>query len=169
MPIVMKRKYSLDGNYTDEQKERLTSLIDLFRVSISDDDPERNILNKKTSRYSDKQVIKLLERAIKDINGGQPLTKFTIYDFTDDSLLIDGTVVFSMIAEGILQLSNKVDYSDSGLSIALFNKSPEYQGWAGFLLQNYMRDKAEFKAAYIGTNSPSIFVGISSEFGYYFD
>ena len=170
MPIIMRRRYSISGNYSDEQKEILTSLIELFRISVGDDDPEKNILNKKTSRYSDDKIIKLFNRAMQDINGGQPRTQFTIYDFVtryDTALLVDGAVIFSLISEGILQLSNKVDYSDSGLSIALFNKSQEYQGWSGFLLQSYMQAKAEFKAAYLGTNQPSIFYGISSEFGYY--
>lgn len=170
MPIIMKKKYTLPGSYTDEQKEILISLIDLFRVSVSDDDPEKNILNNKTSQYSDEKIISLLNRAMQDINGGFPLTNFTIYEFAtrwDNTLIVDGAVVFALIGEGILQLRNQVDYSDSGLSIALFNKSPQYQGWAGILMQNYMQAKAEFKRAYTIENQPSIFYGIGSEFGYY--
>ena len=170
MPIIMKRKYSIPGSYTDEQKEILTSLIDLFRVTVSDDDPEKNVLNNKMSEYSDEKIIRLLDRAMQDINGGFPLTHFSIYDFAinwDNTLIVDGAVVFALIGEGILQLRNQVDYSDSGLTIALFNKSPQYQGWVGLLLQNYMQAKTEFKRAYTIQAQPSIFHGISSEFGYY--
>lgn len=170
MPIVLKRKYTIAGSYTDDQLEILTYLIDLFRISVGDDNPEKNILNKKTSRYTDQDIIRYLDRAMQDINGGQPLTHFTIFDFAtnqDNTLIIDGAIVFAMIAEGILQLANQVSYSDSGLSISMFDKSQIYQGWAGFLLQNYMQAKSEFKQGYLGQSQPSIFQGIGSEFGYY--
>lgn len=170
MPIVMKRKYTIPGSYTDEEKEILTSLIDYFRISVSDDNPEKNLLNNKANEYSDEKIIALLNRAMQDINGGFPLTHFTIYEFArtwDNTLIVDGAVIFALIGEGILQLRNQVDYSDSGLTIALFNKSPQYQGWAGFLMQQYMQAKTEFKRAYTIQNQPSIFHGIGSEFGYY--
>lgn len=170
MPITMKRKYSIEGSYTEKEKEILTYLVDLFRVSVSDDDPEKNILNNKANEYSDKKIIALLDRAMQDINGGYPLTHFSIIEFAerwDNTLIVDGAVAFSLIAEGLLQIRNQVDYSDSGLTIALFNKSPQYQGWAGFLMNNYLQAKSEFKRAYTIENQPSIFHGIGSEFGYY--
>ena len=107
---------------------------------------------------------------MSDINGGQPRTTFTLWDFAnneDDTLIVDGAVVFAMIAEGILQVRNQVDFNDSGLSIGMFNKTQLYQGWASFLLQNYMQGKAEFKAAVAAKAQPSMFIGIGSEFGYY--
>lgn len=170
MPIIMNKKYSIQGNYTEEQKAILEKLIGDFRLSIGDDDPEKNILNKKMSAYSDEKIIRFLNRALSDLNGGQPRTTFTLWDFAlnwDDTLIVDGAIVFAMIAEGILQLRNQVDFSDSGLSIAMFNKTQIYQGWASFLLQSYMQGKSELKAAVVAKNQPSMFIGIGSEFGYY--
>lgn len=170
MSVVMRKKYSIKGNYTDSEKETLEKLINLFRVSVNDDDPEKNILNKKTSAYSDEKIIRLLMRAMADINGGQPITTFTIFEFGaswDDTLIVDGAVVFSLMAEGILQLRNQVDFNDSGLSIGMFNKTQLYQGWSTFLLQNYMQAKADLKASIIAQGSPSMFHGIGSEFSYY--
>ena len=170
MPIIMNKKYSIKGNYTDEQKAILERLIGMFRLTVGDDDPEKNILNKKMSAYSDEKVIRFLNRAMADINGGQPLTTFTIWTFAeqwDDTLIVDGAVVFAMLSEGILQLRNQVDFSDSGLTIGMFNKTQLYQGWASFLLQSYMQAKADLKAAVIAKAQPSMFVGIGSEFGYY--
>lgn len=170
MPIIMNKKYSIQGNYTEEQKAILEKLISDFRLSVGDDDPEKNILNKKMSAYSDEKIIRFLNRALSDLNGAQPRTTFTLWDFAsnwDDSLIVDGAMVFAMIAEGILQLRNQVDFSDSGLSIAMFNKTQIYQGWASFLLQSYMQGKAELKAAVVAKNQPSMFIGIGSEFAYY--
>lgn len=170
MPIIMKRNYSLQGNYTDEQKVILEKLIGAFRITIGDDDPEKNILNKKMNAYSDDKIIRFLNRAMADLNGGQPRTDFSIWDFAqnwDDTLIVDGAVVFAMMSEGMLQLRNQVDFSDSGLSIGMFNKTQLYQGWGSFLLQSYMQSKAELKAAVIAKSQPSMFVGIGSEFGYY--
>ena len=116
------------------------------------------------------KIIRLLNRAMADINGGQPLTHFTIWQFAeswDDTLIVDGAVVFAMISEGILQLRNQVDFSDSGLTIGMFNKTQLYQGWVSFLLQHYFQAKADLKAAVVAKNQPSMFVGIGSEFGYY--
>lgn len=169
MPIVMLRNYTIQGDYTDKEKSTLHRLIDMFRTTIGDDVPEKNILNKKMQQYSDSQIIKFLKRAMADINGGQPSTSFTIFDFAenwDDTLIVDGAVVFSLMNEGFLQLRNQVDFSDSGLSIGMFNKTQAYQGWASFLLQQYMQNKAELKQSLIVKNG-SMFVGISSEFSYY--
>lgn len=169
MPVVLKKKYKISGNYTDEQKSILESLIQLFRISVADDDPEKNILNKKMFQYSDDKIIRLLDRAMNDINGGEPATNFTIFNFAkywDNTLIVDGAIVFALMAEGILQLRNQIDFNDSGLSVGLFNKAQMYQGWASFLLQNYMSGKAEFKQAYLIKETPT-FYGIESEFSYY--
>ena len=43
MPIIMNKKYSIKGNYTDVQKATIEKLIDAFRLTVGDDDPEKNI------------------------------------------------------------------------------------------------------------------------------
>ena len=173
MPIVMKKKCTIVGSYTQRQKEILEDLIKLFRTSMFDDDPDKNILNRKTSHYTDAKIIALLERAMNDINGGSPVTTFSIYDYVDggydNTLIVDGAVIFALIGEGILQLRNQVNFSDSGLSIGLFDKTQLYQSWYSMLLQNYLNGKQTFKSNYLGRNKPSLFHGIASEFAYYSD
>lgn len=171
MPVIMKRKFNITGNYTDYQKEILEELIQLFRVSVSDTNPDKNILNKKAQHYTDDEIIALLNRAMHDINGGQPLTHISIYEFAkqwDNTLIVDGAVIFALIGEGLLQVRNQVNFNDSGLSIGIFDKTQIYQGWASFLIGQYIQAKSEFKQAYITANQPSIFHGISSEFSYYY-
>lgn len=169
MPLVMKKIYKITGNYTAEQKETLQQLINEFRIRMSDDDPEKNILNKKKAQYSDDKIVSFLKLGAHDINGGIPPTKYSIfqlYKMGNSDLIVEGAMIFSLIAEGILQMRNQVDYSDSGLSIAMFNKTGIYQGWVGFLLQQYLADKKEFKSSVIPNSFNSGFFGITSEFGY---
>jgi hypothetical protein len=169
MPIIMKKIYSISGNYTPEEKAILQEYIEMFRLRVSDDDSEKNILNKKTSQYSDNTIVKLLMQALNDINSGFPKTDYGLIFFTnsiDNNLIVDGAIVFALIREGLLQLRNQIDFSDSGLSIGMFNKTGLYQGWAGFLIQQYLSDKKEIKRAAKATLPNAGFLGIGSEFGY---
>jgi hypothetical protein len=169
MPIIMQKVYNISGNYTDEEKEMLQTMIEHFRIKMADDDPGKNILLGKTNQYSDNKIISLLYTALSDINSGYPKTNYNIFEFTqliDDDLIINGAIIFALMAEGILQLRNQVDYSDSGLTVAMFNKTGMYQGWVGFLLQTYLSDKKAVKSAVIPKSANSGFVGIGTEFGY---
>lgn len=165
----MKKVYTIKGNYSEQEKEVFESLIELFRLSVCDDDPNKNILNKKAHEYTDERIIALLKRAMHDINGGFPTTSYSIYEFAtqwDNTLIVDGAIVFALIGEGILQLRNQVNFNDSGLSIGMFDKTQLYQSWVSMLLQQYMQAKQEFKAAVTAKLQPSMFVGIGSEFSY---
>jgi hypothetical protein len=165
----MKKVYQINGNYTQEEKQTLQEIIVDFRARMADDDPQKNILNKKSQQYSDDKIIGFFKMALSDLNGGAPKTNFTIftlYQRGDSDLIVTGAIVFALMAEGILQIRNQMDYSDSGLSIALFNKTGAYQGWASFFLQQYLNDKKEFKSGIIPKSANSGFVGVSSEFGY---
>lgn len=170
MSVVLKRKYNFKGNYTEDQKELLQYMIDTFRLRIGDDDPERNILYKKTCRYSDEKIKQLLDTAMNDINGGQPRTNYDIFEFNsicDNDLVVNGAIVFALLREGLLQVANQVDYSDSGLSIGMFNKTQLYQSWYSQLLQLYLNDKAEWKRAVLPKSENSGFYSVASEFSYY--
>lgn len=170
MPVVLKKIYNFQGNFTEEEKEAYEAAIEMFRIKMGDDDPERNILNKKMAQYSDNKIVALIKSALSDINSDYPITNYTLVDFYkmgQDDLVIWGAMIFAMMGEGILQLRNQVDFSDSGLTIAMFNKSPQYQTWAQFLSQMYFQPKKEFKSAVIPSSYGSGFIGIGSEFGYW--
>lgn len=139
-------------------------LIERLRGMISDDDPTKNILNGKQQMYNDTKLLFFINRAIKDINKTHPTTNYTIATFpeNDDELIVQGAVIQSLIAEGILQLRNQLDYNDAGLALSMFNKTGGYQGWAGFLLQTYMNDKMEFKRGVIPNSFGAGFYAIRS-------
>lgn len=170
MPLVMKKIYSFSGNYTNEEKDILQQMITTFRLKIGDMDPEKNILNKKQESYSDDRIVGFFNVALSDLNGGFPKTDYKMFEFVNvytDNLIVDGAIVFALMSEGLLQLKNQVDFSDSGLSIAMFNKTTLYNSWFSFLLQSYLQGKREFKTAIIPLSENSGFVGISTEYSFY--
>lgn len=170
MPLIMRKTYSITGNYTEEQKEILQEMVDMFRLRMSDDDASKNILNGKQLQYSDDKIVAFLKTALSDINGGVPRTNYTLFDFPkvgDNDLIVLGAMVFAFMAEGVFQLRNQADFSDSGLSIGLFNKTSMYQGWASFIMQTYFQRKAEWKSGLTSMLPNSGFIGIDSEFGIY--
>lgn len=168
MPVVLKKVYHITGNYTDAEKAAYKSLIDQFRLSIGDDIPEDNILIGKVHQYSDNQIIALINRTMSDCNFGYPKSNLNIVRFYKENanLLVLGATVFSLIREGIFQLRNQIDYNDSGLSIAMFNKTQLYQSWYGALAQQYLQEKQAYKDSIIPSSPGAGFHGISSEFGY---
>ena len=171
MAVTLKSTGSLNQRYTPEELELLrTTYIDEFRMKVGDYDPEKNILLGKMLQYSDTEIIKLLNIAVNDINMGYPKTSWTLLNcapYMDTDMVVNGAVIFAMMKEGIVQLRNQIDYSDSGLSIGMFNKTGLYQGWAGLLMQEYLRDKKDYKASVIPNQYPNAgFYGIESEYSY---
>lgn len=171
MAVILKRKYDFDaGNFSKEELPVVIKLLESFRCGTFDDVPEKNILDKFQYHYTDKQIINLLTKALRDINATQPTTRYSLIEFVrlyETELLVKGAIVFALMGEGLLQLRNQVDYNDNGLSIAMFNKTSHYQSWLSFLLQDYMQEKQTLKSAIRANTAGAGFVGISSEFGYY--
>ena len=160
--------YDIPIIYKDEiQRNKLINMIDSFRVQIADDDKELNILDGQKEKYSDRKIVFLLQEGLKDLNRGTPKTKYTLFTFPDSDLLVKSSIICAMIAEGILQLRNQMNYSDSGFSANIFDKTGGYQGWAGFMLQIYLQDKKDFKSSIIPRSHNSGFIGVSSEMGWY--
>jgi len=139
-------------------------LRDDLRAMLNDSVASRNILLGKEHAYSDTELDFFLKMALRDLNSGGPRTDYSLETFPDPGLLIMAGMIFSFIAEGVLQLRNHIDYNDAGLSLSLFNKTSGYQGWAGFLLQTYLTNKVEFKRGVISNSQGAGFIGISSPF-----
>ena len=168
MSVVLAKIYEISGNYTEEEKSVYKDLIDDFRLAIADDIPEKNITIGKIYQYTDNQIISLMQRALRDLNCGYPKSNKTITEMykTNANILIMGAIIFSLLREGIFQLRNQIDFNDSGLSIAMFNKTTLYQSWYGTLLNQYLQEKQNYKDSIIPSSPNAGFVGIMSEFGY---
>lgn len=150
-----------------EEKKVAIELFEDFRTQVLDFAAEENILNEEQIENSNVRIDRYFKRAIRDLNSGTPITRYSIFDFPDKGLLVEGAVIFYLISQGILQLRNQLDYSDAGLSIGMFNKTGQYQSWAQFLLMGYMQAKQDFKRSVLPSSPNAGFVGIGSEFGYY--
>lgn len=168
MSVVLTKVYEISGNYTEEEKIVYKDLIDDFRLAIADDIPEKNVTIGKIYQYTDNQIVALMERALRDLNCGYPKSNKTIVEMynANSNLLIMGAIIFSLLREGIFQLRNQIDFNDSGLSIAMFNKTTLYQSWYGTLLNQYLQEKQNYKDSIIPSSPNAGFVGIMSEFGY---
>ena len=169
MPIILSKIYNIDGNYTPEEKEMYEDIIDAVRLRVSDDEPLKNILNKRQEKITDGEIIRLANEAARDVNSGNPRTKYSVsFIYKKDSeLIILGIMIFWFIREGLLQTANQTDFNDSGLSIQMFNKTPLYQSWYNILLQPYLQKRQDFKDSVIPSSVNSGFYGINSEFGRY--
>jgi hypothetical protein len=128
MPIILRRHYDLKGEYeTPQERDKLIEIIEEFRSFIMDYKPELNILDGKQLKYTDNDLLRYLKLGLDDLNSGYPPANYTMFNFPDETLVIQSSFVKLLIAEGILQLRNNVNYSDSGLSLDMFNKSGAYQ------------------------------------------
>ena len=169
MPLIMFKTYQIPDKYSEEEKEIYKDLIDQFRTRIGDDIPEKNVLHNKALRYPDGKVVRFINTAISDINGfGIPFTHYTLNQMygRNPALMILGAMVNMCVSEGLFQAANGIDFSDSGLSIAMYNKTGIYQGWHGTLLQIYHMQIKDFKTGIIMSGPNAGFVGIGTEFGY---
>ena len=169
MPIILSRIYDIPGGYTPEEKAMYEDLIDAVRLRIADDEPLKNILNKKEEKITDGEIISLANEVGRDVNSGTPRTKFPLYYIyqKDSELIVLGIMIFWFIKEGLLQTANQTDFNDSGLTIQMFNKTPLYQSWYQILLNPYLQAKQDFKDSVIPSSLHSGFVGINSEFSKY--
>ena len=152
---------------TPSEREKMISLFKDFRTQVNDADAELNILNDKKIENSNIKILNYFKRAIRDLNSGAPITKYEITNFPDEGLLVEGAVIFYLMANGILQLRNQLNYNDAGLAVGLFDKTGQYQSWAQFLLQTYLQNKMAFKQGEVARSLNAGFLGIGSEFGYY--
>lgn len=165
--VVMTRYYNIPGNFTQQEKETFIGLIDEFRILAADFNPEYNIAYRNKFVFTDSQIMSFYELAVGDLNSGLPKTNFTALAFgmsQDRSLLVLSAVIFSLMSEGILHTRNNVSYNDNGLSINMFNKGAEFQGWAGFLLNTYLQRKADFKRSITLQKVNAGFSGVASEY-----
>lgn len=107
--------------YTPTEKR----LIHKLRTMLKDTEVKHlrtlNTLVEKQhgERWSDQQLLVYLEMAIGDINAEPPYTGFTLDNFPSsiETTVILGALVFSLIAESILQVGKRI----LSLTLNLFN------------------------------------------------
>lgn len=162
--ILIRKEESTPATFFQDPADvaKAYELKDIFRRQIGDDEKAKNILDNQNFSFSDTQIYGFIKDAIGDINSGIPRTAYTIAGINDDIFVVRGAIVMALIARGILEVKNSLNYSDQGLSINTYDKGPNYQSWAGMISAQYTQSKMEYKNAEAYRN---MFVGIGSDFG----
>ncbi|MNJ90198.1 hypothetical protein D3C87_77920 [compost metagenome] len=99
-------------------------------------------------RWSDMQLLIYLNQAVADLNAEPPHTSFTLETVSEiyKACIINGALIFALIAEGVLQVGESFSYSDNGISLSI-NLAQGYQSLAQMLLTGYTQLKKDIKRA----------------------
>jgi hypothetical protein len=129
----------------------LDNLVNVLRVRLKDTHPDYH-----KQRWVDAELKTFLENALWDINVSPPETTYFMYEgttayynFVPDwkGLIMEGAVIFSLIAQGIFEMGKEFSFSDNGISITL-DRAGKYQSMAAMLFTSYENKKADVKKNY---------------------
>lgn len=135
--------------------KRERELVNILRCMLKDlpDDVYRSlntlVEEQRGERWTDTQLLVYVNQAVADLNAEPPLTTFTIENFPDSlrACIVNGAVIFALIAEGILQVGEQFSYSDNGISLSI-NLAQGYQSMAQMLLSSYVQLKKDIKKSF---------------------
>jgi hypothetical protein len=131
-----------------------------LRKFLRDIDELNKLLEGKES--SDSQLRMALEDALDDWNNTPPrLTPVTLENHPSPRLLIRGAAIEVLISAGIFYSRNRLNYSDGGITVAVYDRAQDYQAWANHFVNDYERKKIETKKA---INVEAAWGGIPSEY-----
>ena len=135
---------------TDRERELLHTLRTMLKDLDHDVYRSLNTLveEQRGERWSDAQLLIYINQAISDINAEPPHTSYDLSNFPEayKSCVINGAMIFALIAESIIQTGENFSYSDNGISLSI-NQSTGYQGLAQMLLSGYTQLKKDIKRA----------------------
>lgn len=145
---------SIDDFQSAPLTDRERELIHYLRTMLKDlpDDVYRSlntlVEEQRGERWSDAQLLVYINQAIADINAEPPHTIYDISNFPEQykACVMNGSVVFALIAESILQHGENFSYSDNGISLSV-NLAQGYQSMAQMMLGGYTQMKKDIKRA----------------------
>lgn len=151
MAIILE---SLDDFQSQPLTDRERELIYNLRVMLKDlpDDQYRSlntlVEEQRGERWNDQQLLVYISQAVADINAEPPHSQCSINDFPEQwrACVMNGSLIFALIAEGILQNGEQFSYSDNGISLSI-NLAQGYQSMAQMLLSGYTQLKKDIKRA----------------------
>jgi len=141
-----------------------TTLMDQYvgrlRKFLRDIDELNKLLDGKES--SDSQLRMAIEDALDDWNITPPLiANVTIENHPSRRLLIRGAAIEVLESAGIFYTRNRLNYSDGGITVSIFDKAQDYSSWANKFKADYERKKQEVKKA---QNISAGWGGVPSEY-----
>lgn len=94
----------------------------------------------------DGNLLVCLEMAIDEFNNfSMPPTNFGLENFPSYACLVYGTVIHALISEAMLQMRNRLNYTDGGLTIADSDKAGDFMAAVQTLRTMYNQQKADLK------------------------
>jgi len=131
-----------------------------LRKFLRDIDELNKLLEGKES--TDSQLRMAIEDALDDWNTTPPLlTPVTLENHPAPRLLLRGAAIEVLMSAGIFYSRNRLNYSDGGITVAVFDRAQDYQAWANRFAQEYEAKKASTKKA---INIAQGWGGIPSEY-----
>lgn len=110
----------------------------------------------------DKSLLVYLEMALDDFNNAtQPRTGFSLDDFPSYAILVWGTVIQALTGETLLQIRNRLNYTDAGLTIGTSDKAGDMASVIHSLTAMYEQKKQDLK---VSLNADGAFGGVPSEY-----
>lgn len=111
----------------------------------------------------DKTLLVAAELTIDDFNNAStPRTGFTFSTFPSFKILLYGTVIQALMSESLLQIRNRLSFSDGGLTISASDKAGDMSAIMQPMVAEYERKKADLK---IMLNAEDAFGSVPSEYG----
>jgi hypothetical protein len=150
---------------------KLIAVIGMVRAKLRDY-PELNRLV-SGQETSDRQIAMAMVEAIDDYNTSPPLIDgVTLDTYPSVSLLVNGTIIYTLQSIGLLQTRNMMNYSDGqGVQTGVNDKTPMLLQWIQLFTQQYEAKKLRLKKA-INLNGALNGGGVPSEYSIingYFD
>jgi hypothetical protein len=128
------------SNRQDWNEDQYMTNVRLF---IRDNAAMNKLLD---GRETDDVTLRLyMDLAIDDFNSDPPNTTFCVVDFPSKILLIYGTCIQLLLGNGILMSRNRLNYSDGGISVQVYDKAGEYAQWLQHIVQFYTDKKNKIK------------------------
>ena len=95
---------------------------------------------------SDGNLLVCLEIALDEFNKfSMPPTSFGLENFPSYAMLVYGTTIHVLISEALLQMRNRLNYTDGGLTIADSDKAGDYMSAVQALRGMYNAQKNDLK------------------------
>lgn len=135
---------------TKNERELVTTL----RVMLKDlpDDVYRSlntlVEEQRGERWTDMQLLVYVTQAINDINAEPAHSYYDLENYPGSwkGAVINGSLIFALVAESILQVGEQFSYSDNGISLSV-NLAQGYQSMAQMLLTGYIQMRINIKKA----------------------
>lgn len=135
---------------TDRERE----LVHYLRVMLKDipDDIFRSlntlVEEQRGERWSDMVLLVYLNQAMAEINAEPAHTTYNLENYPPAwrACILQGGMIWALIAEGVLQIGETFSYSDNGISLSI-DLSGRYQSMVQTLLAGYQQLKKDIKRA----------------------